>query len=304
MRILLIAGGWSDERDVSLTGAKQIETSLLRLGHEVTPFDPSTRFADLLREARGHDFAFINLHGAPGEDGLIQAMLEHADCPYQGSGPKASFLALNKAATKEILEAVGVPTPAWELVTDISGDADPRLAPPLFVKPNSGGSSLGMSLVRSAEKLRPALLEVFELGDVPLVEQLIQGTEITCGVLGDEALPLILIRPRADSEFFDYQNKYSQDLGAEEICPAPIDEPLAARIRELTLLAHRTLGLNGYSRADYIVRDGEPWLLEVNTLPGMTPTSLVPRAAAAAGYDFDALIAELIRLGLETHGRS
>jgi D-alanine-D-alanine ligase len=156
-----------------------------------------------------------------------------------------------------------------------------------------------MSLVRTAEEFPAALDKVFAMCQSALVESFIPGVELTCGILGKEALPLILITPRAGSDFFDYENKYADD-GAEEICPAPVDEALTRTIQEQMLVAHAALGLTGYSRGDFIATaDGEVYLLEVNTLPGMTPTSLLPRAAAHVGYSFTELIGELIRLGLE-----
>ncbi len=301
MRVLLIAGGWSNEREVSLSGARKIEAALKALGHGVTFLDPQTDFQTLIPTAARHDFAFINLHGSPGEDGLIQAMLEQAACPYQGSGPKASFLALNKAAAKEIFATHGIVTPPWILAC-IPDDAARvlGLGLPVFVKPNAGGSSLGMSLVRNEAEVLPALQLVFAMGQPALAETYAPGVELTCAVLDRKALPLILIRPR--SAFFDYREKYAAD-GAEEICPAPVEQEVADRVQAMALAAHQALGLSGYSRSDFILKpDGQAVLLEVNTLPGMTPTSLLPKAAAQAGLDFEALVAELIRLGLAAHG--
>jgi D-alanine-D-alanine ligase len=298
MRVLLIAGGWSSEREVSLSGARQIEAALKRLGHRVTFFDPSFEFAGLIPAARAQDFAFLNLHGQPGEDGLIQALLERAGCPYQGSGPTSSFLALNKAAAKCVFEAANIPTPRWELTAGKPVSGRPIALPlPVFVKPNMGGSSVGMSLVRDEQDLLPALEQVFGMGEAALVEEYLPGVELTCGVLGERPLPLVLIRPRA-GEFFDYRSKYAAG-GAEEVCPAPVDAALTEEVQRLALAAHEALGLYGYSRADFMVREGRPYLLEVNTLPGMTPTSLLPQAAQAAGLSFDDLVAELIRIGLE-----
>ncbi|WFS63652.1 D-alanine--D-alanine ligase [Pseudodesulfovibrio thermohalotolerans] len=303
MHVILIAGGWSDERDVSLVGAKKIRTALDELGHEVTFFDPADDFRNLLNIAKSADFAFINLHGEPGEDGLIQAVLDKADCPYQGAGPAGSYLALNKAAAKEVFEANGIKTPGWQLITPTQGRETPLELPlPVFVKPDKGGSSLGMSLVRTAEEFPAALDKVFAMCQSALVETYVHGVELTCGILGKEALPLVMITPRDGSDFFDYDNKYAAD-GAKEICPAPVDEALSKSIQEQMLVAHAALGLTGYSRGDFIATaDGETYLLEVNTLPGMTPTSLLPRAAAHVGYSFTELIGELIRLGLQGRG--
>lgn len=299
MRVLLIAGGWSSEREVSLSGAEGIRASLKRLEHEVVDFDPSTDLERLFDEARASDFAFINLHGAPGEDGLIQAMLDAAGCPYQGADPAGSFLALNKNASKIIFRDKGLPTPRWEFLPHPPEDGwEPALPYPLFAKPNAGGSSVDMALVRDREDLDAALEAIFKNGNEALLEEYIPGEELTCGVLGEQALPLVAICPKNGAEFFDYKSKYVAGK-AEEICPAPVDDDLTKRIQEITLAAHRALGLTGYSRADYIVADGEPRLLEVNTLPGMTPTSLLPQEAAAVGLDFDALIARLMELGFE-----
>ncbi|UIJ39111.1 D-alanine--D-alanine ligase [Desulfobaculum bizertense] len=300
MRVLLITGGWSTERDVALMGAKAVQTSLEQLGHDVTVLDLKFSMNTLLSEARAHDFAFIHLHGSPGEDGMVQAMLETVGCPYQGAGPAASFLALNKTVSKCVFRENGILTADWELVTEMpEADWTPDFSYPIFVKPNLGGSSLGMSMIHSAEELRPALQKVFDLGEEAIIEPLIKGVEVTCPILGDEALPLILIKPADDAGFFDYENKYQPGV-AQEICPAPIDPELAKIIQTATLKAHKALGLTGYSRGDFILTpDGKAYLLEVNTLPGMTPNSLVPQSAAEAGMSFDDLIARLIELGME-----
>ncbi|MCJ2163018.1 MULTISPECIES: D-alanine--D-alanine ligase [unclassified Pseudodesulfovibrio] len=300
MHVILIAGGWSNEREVSLSGARKIRSALEELGHDITFFDPAKDFKNLLDTARNADFAFINLHGTPGEDGLIQAVLDQADCPYQGAGPAASYLALNKAASKLVFEDKGIRTPDWQFITPTQGtNAELELPLPVFVKPNKGGSSLGMSLVKKAEDFPAALKKVFDLCQSALVETFIPGVELTCGILGDKPLPLIMITPKPGAEFFDYENKYAID-GAEEVCPAPIDDALTRSIQAQMVTAHKALGLTGYSRGDFMVTaEGEAYLLEVNTLPGMTPTSLLPRAAANLGLSFNDLIAELVRLGLE-----
>lgn len=302
MRILLIAGGWSPEREVSLSGARGIHAALEQLGRRVTLLDPEHGFGRIIPAAREHDFAFLNLHGRPGEDGIIQAMLDAVGCPYQGSGPTGSFLALNKTAAKEVFTHLGLPTPAWEFApTRPAPGWTPTLPLPLFVKPNLGGSSLGMHRVTRREDLAPAMDGIFSVGGEALLEECVPGLEVTCPVLGEETLPLILIRPLSGAGYFDYESKYVPKQ-AEELCPAPVDEDLAARVREITLAAHRGLGLSGYSRADFIIRDNEPFLLEVNTLPGMTRTSLLPQSAKAAGLEFPDLLTRLIELGLEERG--
>ncbi len=306
MNVLLIAGGWSSEREVSLSGARVVRAALRDLGHTVTDYDPATSLDDLAEHARGKDFAFIGLHGSPGEDGLIQAMLERVGCPYQGADPAASLLALNKAASKTLFANAGLSTPPWILLNSQPEDGwQPSLDYPLFIKSNTGGSSLHMERVLREEDLAPALRRLFAVNPSYLVESAVSGHEITCAVLGNlqngeeisTALPPILIKP-ASGSVFDYSCKYTPG-GAEEICPAPISPELTRRIQAISLAAHRTLGISGYSRADFIVPDkGEPMLLEVNTLPGMTSTSLLPQEAAAVGISFEKLIARLMELGI------
>lgn len=301
MNIILIAGGWSTERDVSLNGAKSMEKALKSLGHNVTFFDLLENFNDLLATAANQDFAFINLHGAPGEDGLVQAMLESIKCPYQGSGPAASFLALNKAAAKQIFRMAGLPTPAWEFLPKPPAPAwEPGLTYPLFVKSNTGGSSLRLGRVENSGQLARALDEIFSAGEEALIEKAVKGKDLTCGILGAEALPPVLIEP-LEGDFFNYKSKYAKG-GAKETCPAPVDEAISLEIQKLALQAHKALGLDGYSRSDFVLDDkGKAWLLEVNTLPGMTATSLVPQEALAAGLDFPMLLERLIELGLQSH---
>ncbi len=298
MRILLIAGGWSSEREVSLSGARGIEKTLREIGHTVTFCDLSEHFDNILQLAGDHDFAFINLHGAPGEDGLVQAMLDTVGLPYQGSGARASFLTLHKAATKQIYVKTGIPTPDWEFLPTLpSADWKPRLPYPLFIKSNTGGSSLLLFCVNDDTSLHKALQEIFAAGCEAIIEPSIAGEDATCGVLGDVALPPILIRPLAGT-FFDYSSKYDAG-GAEEICPAPLPAKINARMQELALKAHNALGLYGYSRTDFrIMEDGTIFTLETNSLPGMTPTSLVPQEAMAIGYNFGALLEKLIELGM------
>lgn len=311
MRILLIAGGWSPERAVSLSGARGIREALVSLGHEVLDCDPVRDLKQLQAMARSVDAAFINLHGAGGEDGLIQTLLEAAGCPYQGTGPAGSFLALHKAAAKTVYEANGLPTPAWEFHPTPpegfeEGTWSPELSFPVFVKAATGGSSLDMGRAEDAPACRAVMAELYAKGLEPLLETAAPGQEVTCAVLGadgaEQTLPPILIVPHG-AAFFDYENKYAAD-GAEEICPAPIAAEPYAEVQRLALTAHRALGLSGYSRTDCILAaDGSLTILETNTLPGMTPTSLVPRAAKAAGIAFPQLIQRLLELALARSGK-
>lgn len=305
MKILLIAGGWSTEREVSLSGARAIAATLEQIGHKVTRLDLLDGFDQVMALAGEHDFAFLNLHGSPGEDGLVQALLERAGCPYQGSGPAGSYLALNKAAAKQVFRKAGLPTADWDFVPAPPtaygrGEYQPTIPYPLFVKSNTGGSSLHTARAGNRAELDAALAEIFAAGCGALVEPELRGRELTCGVLGDQALPPVLIEP-VSGQFFDFKSKYEQG-GAREICPAPVSARVTARAGELALATHRALGLDGYSRTDFILdADDELTILEVNTLPGMTATSLVPQEAAALGMDFAALLTRLIELGLARH---
>ena len=297
MRILLVAGGWSTEREISLKGAASIAEALSARGHEVTLFDLSDGFEKLLELAAAHDAAFLNLHGQPGEDGLVQALLERAGCPYQGSGPAGSFLALNKAAGKALFVRAGIRTPDYEfLPVRPAAGWKTSLPFPLFVKSNTGGSSIDLFRVNDEAELNRALDTLFAGHQDVLIETLIPGQEVTCGVVGrpgeEKALAPVLIVPKR--EFFDFHDKYAAD-GAAEICPAPLAPELTARVQEAAIAAHRCLGLSGYSRTDFRLTDeGELFALEVNTLPGMTSASLVPKEAAAAGIDFGELLETLL----------
>lgn len=278
-----------------------MQAALEQRGHSVTFFDLLDQFDHLLECAQTHDFALINLHGAPGEDGLVQAMLERVHCPYQGSGPAGSFLALNKAAAKQIFRQAGLPTADWVLLTRRpDADWEPPFGWPVFAKSNTGGSSLHLGRAADREELAPILDEIFNAGECAIIEPQLTGREMTCGVLGEEALAPILIEPVA-GEFFDFTSKYAKG-GARELCPAPLPDEVTADVRRIALAAHKALGLAGYSRADFILgADNSLHLLEVNTLPGMTPTSLVPQEAAVAGLDFGQLLERLIELGLQRH---
>jgi len=299
MRVLLIAGGWSPEREISLRGAQSIEKAIRELGHQVTFFKLSEDLGALVKAAAEHDVAFINLHGAPGEDGLVQAILDRVGCPYQGSDAAGSFLALHKSAAKALFASAGLKTPTGMLITAMPAPGwKPDLPYPLFVKSNTGGSSLHLARAENDEELFAALREIFEAGSEALIESFVPGKEITCGVLGDKALAPILIVPKR--RFFDFHDKYAGAAGAAEICPAPLPPDTTARIQEAALAAHRALGLSSYSRADFILtEEGDIYILEVNTLPGMTDVSLVPKEAAAAGMTYLELVDNLLHMALE-----
>jgi D-alanine-D-alanine ligase len=305
IRLALIAGGTSGEREVSLQGAAGVELALNKDKYEVVRYDPATDLARLAADAQQLDAAFILLHGIHGEDGTVQGMLELLGIPYQGAGVLGSALAMDKNLAKIIYRLQGLPIAAWEMASkehiDDSAPLLAKLTLPVVVKPIRQGSSLGMSVVRAAEQLSPALATAFEHDNQVMVEEFIQGREITVGVIGNEELmplPLVEVIPDAKYDFFDYEAKY-QPGATREVCPAEVDNSIRDKAQQYGLTAHQALQLRGYSRTDMIIRDDEIFLLETNTIPGMTPTSLLPQAAAQAGLDFSALLDRLIALAME-----
>ncbi len=303
--IALLYGGVSSEREVSLSSGKQVMESLDKEKYDVVHYDPKTDLAKLVADAPGIDAALVILHGPFGEDGTVQGLLDLLGIPYQGAGVLGSALAMNKLAAKRIYEKSDIPVPKY-LVVGKGRNLDPdliknHLGYPVVVKPVEAGSSVGMSIVKSHDQVEKAVSLAFEYDDTVLVEAYLNGTEITCGVLGNEALealPLIEIIPEGDSVFFDYKAKYEKG-GATEICPARVDETIADKAKALAKTAHKSLFLQGYSRTDMILYKGELYVLETNTIPGMTPTSLYPQSAAAAGISFGELLDRLIELGIE-----
>ncbi len=344
MKIVVLCGGLSMERNVSITSGTLICKALRALGHRAVLVDmfygledvdvPIERIFDELpeiREARVEaqapdlervkaarkwvspskigrgvlelcqmaDVVFLGLHGACGEDGRIQATLDLLGVPYTGSGFLGSALAMDKDLTKRIVAPLGVRTPAWKTYTYEEAEipaivAETRL--PAVVKPVDSGSSIGVAIANTEAELTEALRANLGLERV-VVEQYVKGREIDVGVLDGRALPSIEIIPKQG--FYDYVNKY-QAGATLEICPTPIDPEIERKLGEVACAVHSALGLKGYSRSDYIVDEaGEIYFLEINTLPGMTPTSLMPQEAAAAGIDYNTLCQRIIDLALK-----
>ena len=305
LRLALLSGGKSGEREVSLKGADVVAKALNPQKYDVRRYDPATDLAKLAEEADTLDAAFILLHGPFGEDGTVQGFLDLLGLPYQGSGVLGSAIAMDKNLSKVLYRNTGLKVPDWYMATkeDIHdpGKILSQLGLPLVIKPASQGSSLGMTIARSEEDITAGLQKAFAIDRQVMVEEFIEGREITGGVLGNDeltALPLVEIIPGDQYEFFDYEAKY-QPGASTEICPADLEEPITIRAQSHAITAHRALQLRGYSRTDMIVRGDDIYLLETNTIPGMTPTSLLPQGAAAAGLDFAALLDRLIELALE-----
>lgn len=298
-KVAVVMGGSSSERDVSIQSGSGVMRALQSLGYEAHSLDYDARFIDALREIKP-DVVFNALHGPGGEDGQIQGILEYLGVPYTGSGVEASALAMDKHLTKKLLAAEGLPTAAWDLF-DLSGGTLPLLPGvldlPLVVKPRFEGSSVGVQIVATHEQWTNAMIGAARNYAQIMAEEFLSGREFTCVVLGEEALPVIEIIANG-GEFYSYDAKY-QPGGSTHIVPAQIDEDLAARLQMLALSVHRLLGLRDYSRTDFIVSpEGRPYILEVNTLPGLTPTSLVPDACAAIGISYEALVERLIGYAL------
>jgi D-alanine-D-alanine ligase len=329
MRITVLTGGATAERQVALASAAQIVAALRGRGHvvhvvdtvsgvvsaedetrllqpvvgaapaDVTALDTQERrflSEDLgtLPVVRGADVLFLCLHGGRGEGGTLQALLDVVGVPYTGSGALGSALAMDKDLSKQLFRAAGVPVPAWFMAPVRPEDVTSALGWPVIVKPSKQGSTIGLTLVKQAAELAPALALAARFDDEVMVEQFIPGRELTVGVLGDLPLPVGEIIPR--HELFDYECKYTPGL-SEETFPAKLAAPVARRLQEYAVTAHRALKLGGYSRIDFrLSPEGDIFCLEANTLPGMTATSLLPQAARAAGMAFPELCERICKL--------
>ncbi len=306
-KVGVLFGGKSAEREVSLKSGSMVLAALKARGVDAHAFDPRERSLDALAAER-FERVFIALHGRYGEDGTMQGALELLGIPYTGSGVLASALAMDKWRTKLLWQAAGVPTPPYAMLdrqTDFRAVAA-RLGLPIMVKPANEGSSIGMSKVRRAEDLEEAFALAVNYDDAVIAEKFIEGAELTGGILGETALPLIRLETPRD--FYDYQAKYVSD-DTRYILPCGLDADKEREVQALGLAAFRALGCRGWGRVDLMLdRQGQPWFLEVNTSPGMTDHSLVPMAARHAGIPFDELCVRILGMATVTgagamHGR-
>jgi D-alanine-D-alanine ligase len=295
-RVAVLLGGVSSEREVSLRSGAAISAALRRLSHDVVEIDAGRDVAARLEEARP-DLVFIALHGRFGEDGCIQGLLEILGLPYTGSGVLASALAMDKVAAKTMFRAAGLPVPAGidGKAADLAG-RDPRalgLCLPLVVKPRHEGSSVGVTIVREGSAWGPALERARAYGPDVVVEECIAGSEVNVGVLEGKPLGTIEIVPA--TEFYDYEAKYERS-DTQYIFPARLDPKAQAVVMDIGARGHAALGCRGVTRADLMVTaEGRPFLLEVNTLPGMTATSLIPKIARGIGMSFDDVCQALVQ---------
>lgn len=294
LTIAVLLGGPSAEREVSLRSGAAMAKALRSLGHVVHEVDPPPGALEL---PGGTDVAVLALHGTYGEDGTVQAELEQLGVPYTGCGVAASLFAFDKVVTKRRCIAAGVPTADFVVFNSVTEWPEGWL-PPVVLKPTRQGSSVGLQFVDATADFPRALAESLRFGGEVVMEKRIVGRETTVGILDGQALPVVEVRPKQGA--YDYANKYTAGR-TEYLCPAPFDAATTARIQEAALGAFRSIGGRDYGRVDVMVRaDGSPVVLEVNTLPGMTETSLLPKAAAAAGIGFAELCQRMVDLALRS----
>ena len=304
MTIGVLYGGTSSEREVSLVSGEEVLSALANEGLCVVPIEVNKSFSAESLLFRGIDVAFLALHGGDGENGVIQSQLEKVGIPYHGSGAYASRIAMDKPWSKRLFEARGIPTAPFSVASSVDAIGDPGTLGgfPLVVKPARGGSSIGVRFVQTPVELTDAVRAIVEPADTTakddaLIERAIRGTEITVGILGGRALPPVeLVLKNA---FFDFDAKYSDDAGTEYRCPAKLPGQANFAAMKLALDVHRALGCRDVSRTDMILdADGQLWVLETNTLPGMTPHSLLPKAASTVGISYAQLCRRLVGMAV------
>ena len=297
MKIAVIMGGVSSEREVSLNSGNEVFNNLDRSKYEVSKVVINSTEDVFTKISNDIDFAFIALHGKFGEDGCIQSILEAKNIPYSGCGPLSSGICMDKNITKKILKHSNLPTAEW-IVTNsidkINYDKIDSFGYPVFIKPNSGGSSVATFCVRSKEEVKNAVEKVLEVDEYAIIEKYIPGGEYTSFVLNGEVYPTISIK--ANSDFFDYTSKYNDNGAIEEV--VYLEDKLQKEINRISEICWRIFYCKAYVRIDMIIHDGVPYVLELNTLPGLTKTSLIPRSAAAKGLNFSDLLDKIIEYSL------
>jgi len=285
-------GGRSSEREVSIKSGNEVVTNLDKSKYEVLPVIIGEDINDLAKIKT--EVVFLVMHGKDGEDGTIQGILEFMGIPYTGSGVLASAIGMNKVAFKRAIDHLGVKVPKWQIYEE---GAEVEL--PAVVKPTDQGSSVGVSIVRNKDELTMAVVKAKKYSKEVLIEEYVKGIEVSAGILGNKrltALPIVEICPK--NEFFDYEAKYTEGM-CEEIVPARISEDLTREIQRQAMMIYATIGCRGFGRVDFIIRDEVPYALEINTIPGLTPNSLLPKEAKAMGINYAELLDRLIQLALE-----
>lgn len=309
-RIGVLMGGWASEREISLMSGKNVADSLRKQGFlNVIEIDIDHNLPETLRE-REIDIAFLALHGVPGEDGSIQGLLEIMGIPYTGSGILGSAVCMNKIATKEILITRGIPTPRYfhgglgeplGKPFDIKKIIETVGNPPLIIKAVSSGSSLGVELVKEKNRIEPVFNKIKkEYGDV-FIEEFIEGIQVTVPILEDKVLPIIELVPK--NEFFDYEAKYTHGL-TDFIIPARLPDKIYKKVQELALVSHFATGCKCFSRMEFIIRDGIPFVLEINSIPGLTEISTLPASAQKAGLSYDEVVYKILLSAIKCPDKS
>ena len=300
MKVGVIMGGISSEREISLKSGKSIIENIDKNKYEVIPVVIDEK-VDIINKVKDLDFALLALHGKFGEDGTVQSVLQTLDIPYSGCGPLTSALCMDKDLTKTVLEANGIRTARWlnvKSVEEIDYEAIENIGYPVFVKPTNGGSSVATFKIYDKEKVQEAVEEGLKWDTEVMIEEFIDGNEITCPVFDNKLFPVIAIKPKSD--FFDYTQKYS-DNGADEVL-VELEEDLYKEVKEMALKTYKALKCEVYSRIDMIVnKEGTPYILEVNTLPGMTAASLFPKSAKGEGYSFSEFLDLIIETSLKVN---
>lgn len=296
MKVGVIMGGISSEREVSLNSGSEIVKYFNKDKYEVVPIVIDKKY-DVIEKAANIDFAFIALHGKFGEDGTIQAVLETMDIPYSGCGPLTSGICMNKDISKKILRLSGINTPDWisvKSIEEVNYDLIEKIGYPVVVKPNCGGSSVATNIIKKEGDIKSAVHLALEYDNEVIIEKYIKGDEVTCCILNGEMLPLIAIKPK--SEFFDYTAKYEE--GASDEVVVRFEEGLQQKIEETALNCWKAFNCNVYVRVDMIIKDGISYVLELNTLPGMTKNSLFPKSAKGVNMSYTELLDEITKYSL------
>ncbi|WP_138205427.1 D-alanine--D-alanine ligase [Haloimpatiens lingqiaonensis] len=298
MQVGVIMGGISSERDVSMLSGEAIIENLDKNKYEVLPIPVNTQY-QLIDMVRCLDFAFIALHGQFGEDGTVQGILKSMGVPFTGSDVLSSALCMDKNITKELLRTKNINTPDWVMIKKgkaINFHEVERIAYPLVVKPNNGGSSIGISIVKNREEFQKAIEQAFKYDEEVMIEEYIDGEELTCCMLDGKILPVLSIKPKEDV-WFDYNSKYTAE-GADEVV-AELNEDIMRQIEVISKKCWEIFKLKAYGRIDIMMRNNKVYVLEINTLPGMTKNSLFPKSARAAGMSFSQLLDKIIQCSLE-----